>query len=95
METPPRDFDRTTVYLDVAARAAARGDPWELGYSRRISALERLNRALRRMVRRLVPFHSDPGLEVRIYLVLVEAGEMPFSQRGKGLEMLEEQLAAA
>jgi len=90
-----RDFDKTTVYVEVAAEAAARGERWDVRYLRTTSALERLNRSLRRMVRQVVLFHSDLGLEVRVYLILLEAGEMLFSQRDHAMEILEEQLAAA
>jgi transposase-like protein len=90
-----RDFDKTITYLDVLAEAKARGEPWDARYLRTTSALERLNRSLRRMVRNVVLFHSDPGLEVRVYLILLEAGEMLITQRDRGLETLEEQLAAA
>ena len=95
VETLLRDFDKTIVYLEVAAEARARGEHWDVRYLRTTSALERLNRALRRMVRQVVLFHSGPGLEARAYLVLVEAGRMLFSPRDNPLDILEEQLAAA
>jgi transposase-like protein len=95
VETLLRDFDKTIVYLEVAAEAGARGKHWDVRYLRTTSALERLNRTLRRMVRQVVLSHSDHGLEVRVYLVLVEAGQMLFSQRHNPLEILEEQHAAA
>ena len=90
-----RDFDKTTAYVEVAAEAATRGAPWDVRNLRTTSALERLNRSLRRMVRSVVLFHSDLGLEVRIYLILLEAGEMLIARRDHALETLEEQLAAA
>lgn len=90
-----RDFDKTIVYLEVLADARARGEPWEARYLRTTSALERLNRSLRRMVRQVVLFHSDAGMEVRVYLILLEAGEMLISQGDDWLEVLEEELAAA
>lgn len=90
-----RDFEKTIVYLDVLAEAKARGEPWDVRHLRTTSALERLNRSLRRMVRQVVLFHSDSGLEVRVYLILLQAGEMLLSQRDNWLETLEEQLAAA
>jgi len=90
-----RDFDKTTAYVEVAAEAATRGALWDVRYLRTTSALERLNRSLRRMVRSVVLFHSDPGLEVRIYLILLEAGEMLIARRDHAMETLEEQLAAA
>ncbi len=95
VETLLRDFDKTVAYLEVAAEAAARGEPWQLRYLRTTSALERLNRALRRMVRQVVLFHSGRGLEVRVYLVLLEAGQTLFSKRADALETLKQQLAAA
>ena len=90
-----RDFDKTTAYVEVASEAATRGAPWDVRYLRTTSALERLNRSLRRMVRSVVLFHSDLGLEVRIYLILLEAGEMLIARRDHALETLEEQLATA
>ena len=90
-----RDFDKTTAYVEVAAEAAARGENWEVRYLRTTSALERLNRILRQMVRQVVLFHSDPGLEVRVYLILLQAGEMAIPQGENWLGTLEEQLAAA
>lgn len=90
-----RDFDKTIVYLDLLAEAKARGETWDARYLRTTSALERLNRSLRQMVRQLVLFHSNSGLEVRIYLILLRAGEMLIAQPDNWLETLEEQLAAA
>lgn len=90
-----RDFEKTIVYLEVLAEARTRGEPWEVRYLRTTSALERLNRSLRRMVRQVVLFHSDAGLEVRVYLILLEAGEMLISQGNDWLEVLERELAAA
>ena len=90
-----RDFDKTITYLDVLAAAKARGEQWEARYLRTTSALERLNRVLRQMVRNVTLFHSDSGLEVRVYLILLQAGEMLMPQRDNWLEALEEQLAAA
>lgn len=90
-----RDFDKTIMYVEVASEASARGEYWDVRYLRTTSALERLNRALRQMVRQVVLFHSDAGLDVRVYLVLLEAGEMLISQRGKDQNVLEEELAAA
>lgn len=90
-----RDFDKTIAYLEVLAAAKARGEPWEARYLRTTSALERLNRRLRQMVRQVVLFHSDPGLEVRIYLTLLQAGEMLIPQGGNWLEVLEKGMVAA
>lgn len=90
-----RDFEQTIVYLEVLAAARARGEPWEVRYLRTTSALERLNRTLRRMVRQVVLFHSDAGLEVRVYLILMQAGEMLITQGEDWLEVLEKELAAA
>lgn len=90
-----RDFEKTIVYLDVLAEARARGEAWEERYLRTTSALERLNRRLRRMVRQVVLFHSDAGLEVRTYLILLAAGEMLISRGDDWPEVLERELAAA
>jgi transposase-like protein len=90
-----RDFEQTIVYLEVLAAARARGELWEVRYLRTTSALERLNRRLRRMVRQVVLFHADRGLEVRIYLILLEAGETLLPQGDDWLEVLENELAAA
>lgn len=90
-----RNFDKTIVYVDVAAEAATRGERWDVRYLRTTSALERLNRTLRRMVRQVVLFHSGFGLEVRIYLILLEAGKMLIANSDHALDILEEQLAAA
>lgn len=90
-----RDFDQTIVYLEVAAAATARGESWDVRYLRTTSALERLNRRLRQMVRQVVLFHAAPGLEVRVYLLLLEAGELLIPTGDTWLELLEEQLAVA
>jgi putative transposase len=90
-----RNFEKTIAYLEVMAEAAARGEQWEVRYLRTTSALERLNRRLRQMVRNVVLFHSDLGLEARVYLILLQAGEMLMPQTDDWLEMLEGQLAAA
>lgn len=90
-----RDFDKTIVYVEVAAEAAARRERWEVRYLRTTSALERLNRSLRQMVRDVILFHSDSSLEARVYLILLQAGEMLIPKRDNWLEALEEQLAAA
>ena len=90
-----RNFDKTIAYLDVVAEAAAQGERWEVRYLRTTSALERLNRSLREMMRNLALFHSDLGLEARVYLVLLKAGEMLISRGNDWLEVLESELAAA
>lgn len=90
-----RNFDKTIAYLEVVAEAAARGEQWGVRYLRTTSPLERLNRSLRQMVRNVVLFHSDLGLEARVYLILLQAGEMLISQGDPWLELMEDQLAAA
>ncbi|MHB0869540.1 MAG: hypothetical protein ACYC5J_08805 [Chloroflexota bacterium] len=87
-----RDFDNTTAYVKVAAAAAARGEPWDVRYSRTTGALERLNRTLHWMVRQVVLFLSDFALEVRAYLIQPDIGEMLIAQSDHGLEVVEEQL---
>ncbi|MBI4493194.1 MAG: hypothetical protein HY690_10430 [Chloroflexi bacterium] len=62
---------------------------------RTTSALERLDRRLRQMVRQVVLFDAAPGLEVRVYLLLVEASELLIPKGDNWLDLLEEQLAAA
>ena len=47
------------------------------------------------MVRQVVLFHSDLGLEVRVYLILLQAGEMLIAQGDDWLEVLEEELRKA
>ncbi|MDO8673753.1 MAG: transposase [Dehalococcoidia bacterium] len=89
-----RDFEKTIEYLEVLAAARARGEAWEVRYLRTTSALERLNRTLRRMVRQVVLFHCDAGLEVRVYLILMQAGEMLIPQGDDWLEVLGSELAA-
>jgi transposase-like protein len=89
-----RDFAKTIVYLEVLDAARARGEAWEVRYLRTTSALERLNRSLRQMVRQVVLFHSDAGLEVRVYLILMQAGEMLIPKGTDWLELLEKELAA-
>jgi putative transposase len=90
-----RDFEKTIVYLEVLAVAKVRGEAWDVRYLRTTSALERLNRSLRRMVRQVVLFHSGDGLEVRVYLLLRQLGEILISNRNNWLEALEEEMAAA
>ncbi len=90
-----RNFEKTIVYLEVAAAAAAEGEQWAASYLRTTSALERLNRSLRKMVRSVVLFHSDAGLEARVYLTLLQAGKMLTPRAGDWLEALEEDLTAA
>jgi transposase-like protein len=88
-----RDFEKTIVYLEVLDAARARGETWAVHYLRTTSALERLNRSLRRMVRQVVLFHSDAGLQSRVYLVLMQAGEMLIPKGSDWLDALEEELA--
>ena len=89
-----RDFEQTIAYVEVLGEAAARGEVWEPRYLRTTSALERLNRRLRQMVRQVVLFHTTAGLEVRVYLLLREAGEMLMPRDEHWLDMLENDLAA-
>ena len=90
-----RDFEQTIVYLEVQAAAAARGERWQTRYLRTTSALERLNRTLRRMVRQVMMFHSDAGMEVRVYLTLLQAGEILIPKGQDWSDVVENALAAA
>ena len=90
-----RDFDQTVVYLDVQAAAESRGEHWGVRYLRTTGALERLNRTLRQMLRQVILFHSDSGLDVRVYLMLPKAGEILIPKGEDWLEVMEQQLAAA
>jgi transposase-like protein len=88
-----RDFEKTIEYLEVLEAARARGEAWEVRYLRTTSALERLNRTLRRMVRQVVLFHCDSGLEVRVYLILMQAGEILIRQGDDWSEAMAYELA--
>lgn len=90
-----RDFEQTIVYVDVQAAAARRGEHWDATYLRTTSALERLNRTLRRMVQQVLMFHSDAGMEVRVYLTLLQAGAILIPTGENWPEVLEQELAAA
>jgi len=89
------DFEQTIVYLAVVAEATSRGEHWEVGYLRTTSGLERLNRTLRQLFRQVVLLHSEAGLEVRVYLTLMQAGEILLPPGKDWLTVMEEQLAAA
>jgi len=90
-----RDFERTIAYLDVQEVAAQRGKPWAAKYLRTTSRLERLNRTLRQMVRQVVLFHGEAGLDARVYLILMQAGELQIARGAKWSEVIEDALAAA
>ncbi len=90
-----RDFEQTLVYLEVQGAAASRAERWDVRYLRTTSALERLNRRLREMVRRVILLHSAAGLEVRVYLTLLRAGEVLIPKGEDWLEVMERELAAA
>jgi transposase-like protein len=89
-----RDFEQTIVYLEAVAAAASRGERWDAKYLRTTSRLERLNRTLRRMVRQVVVFHSNSGLDARVYLTLLQAGEILIPKGHDWSEVVEEALAA-
>jgi len=95
VETLLRDFDKTLVYLDVAAAAAARGHPWDRKYLRTTSALERVNRTLRTMVRAVVLLHSDIGTDARTHLTLMRCGKFRFDRDVPWTVELEKKLVAA
>lgn len=89
-----RDFERTIAYLTVHEAAAARGERWEAHHLRTTSRLERLNRTVRRMVRQIVLFHSEAGLDARVFLVLMQAGEIQIGRGADWSEVIEDALAA-
>jgi transposase-like protein len=89
-----RDFEQTTAYLEVQEEAATRGANWDARYLRTTSRLERLNRSLRRMIRQVVVFHSDAGLDVRVYLTLMQAGHIRIPRGANWSEIVEDALAA-
>lgn len=93
--TLQRDFEQTIAYLEVQAAALTRGERWEVRYLRTTSALERLNRTLRRLVRQVMMFHSDAGLEVRVYLTLLQAGQILIPKGEDWSDVVENALAAA
>jgi transposase-like protein len=90
-----RDFEQTIVYVQVQAAAESWGEHWDVRYLRTTSALERLNRRLRQMMRQVILLHSDRGLDVRVYLVLLQAGELLIPKGEDWLQWLEQELAAA
>jgi len=89
-----RDFERTIAYLDVQEAAEQHGEHWEARYLRTTSRLERLNRRLRRMVRQVVLFHAQDGLDARVYLILMQAGEMLLTPGANWSDVVEDALAA-
>lgn len=95
MATLLRDFEQTIAYVDVRAEAASRGQVWDVRYLRTTSALERLNRRLRTMARAVTLFHSVAGQEARVYLVLMEAGEILIRKGEDWQVLVEDALAAA
>ena len=78
-----RDFERPVACLDVQ-EAAAQGKHWEAKCLRTTSRLERLNRTLRRMVRQVVLFQGKVGLDARVYLSLMQAGERRIAREPNG-----------
>ena len=90
-----RDFEQTIVYLDVRVEAASRGEAWEVRYLRTTSALERLNRTVRQMLRQVILLHSERGLEVRVYLTLLQAGQILIPGEQDWSEVMEKELAIA
>jgi transposase-like protein len=90
-----RDFDQTLVYLEVQAAAAEQSEDWEARYLRTTSLLERLNRTLREMADRVVLFHSDDGVDTRVYLLLIQAGDILVAQGSDWVDVVEDGLAAA
>jgi transposase-like protein len=92
--TLERDFERTLVYLKVRERARRRGQEWRVECLRATSALERVQRHLRRKARQVVIFHAEKGVAAAIQLVishrrLATSATEPWSR------LLEEALLAA
>ncbi len=71
-----RVFPATTAYLEALERARERGEVWEVRHLRTTSALERLNRAIRRQARRAGSFKSEAGLAAALALAFAQAGRI-------------------
>jgi len=89
-----RDFEGTIAFLEVQEAAAERGELWGAQHLRTTSRLERLNRTVRRMVRQVVLFHGEAGLDARVYLTLMQARAMPIAHGAEWPEAIEDALAA-
>ena len=76
-----RAFAATLAYFEAAERGRERGEAWERRHLRTTSALERLNRELRRQARRAGAFKSARGLAAALALALARAGRLPDQDR--------------
>jgi transposase-like protein len=72
-----RAFAATLAYFEVIARGRERGEAWDARYLRTTSALERLNREVRRQARRAGAFKSADGLAAALALAIARAGRLP------------------
>ena len=77
-----RAFAATLAYFEALERGRERGQAWEMRHLRTTSALERLNRDLRRQARRAGAFKSDRGLAAALALAITRAGRVPGSGPG-------------
>lgn len=68
--TLERSFGATLAYLEAQERGRERGEHWEARYLRTTSALERVNRALRRKARQVGAFQAEQGLTAALGLVI-------------------------
>ncbi len=79
----------------MQAAAAKEGQDWEARSLRTTSLLARLNRTLREMADRIVRFHSDDGVDARVYLRLIQAGDIFIAQGSDWVDVVGDALAAA
>jgi transposase-like protein len=63
-------FPRTLAYLEALERARERGERWRARDLRTISALERVNRALRQKTRQVGAFQAEVGVIAALALVI-------------------------
>ena len=75
--TLERAFAATLAYFEALERGRERGQTWDVRHLRTTSALERLNRDLRRQARRAGAFKSDRGLAAALALAISRAGRLP------------------
>lgn len=77
-----RAFGATLAYYEALERGRERGQAWDARHLRTTSALERLNRELRRQARRAGAFKAEAGLAAALGLALARAGRLPSSAPG-------------
>jgi transposase-like protein len=80
--TLERAFAATLAYFEALERGGERGQAWDVRHLRTTSALERLNRDLRRQARRAGAFKSDRGLVAALALAIARAGRVPDREPG-------------